>query len=114
MISPQLRMTIGTTGTPACMAMKKGPFLNGSSRLVGDRVPSGAIAMDRPDLSASTTGSSCSCAFAEFAAVDVGHVGQVADRAEHGVVLQLLLGDPGEVRAQQRTQHEAHPVGSGG
>ena len=57
MISPQLRITIGTTGTPACMAMWNGPFLKGSSRGVGERVPSGAIAIDLPPRRASTAGS---------------------------------------------------------
>lgn len=56
-ISPQLRITIGTTGTPACIAMWNGPFLNGSSRDVGERVPSGAIAIERPLCNASTAGS---------------------------------------------------------
>ena len=38
-----LRMTIGTIGTPAAMAIRKGPFLNGRISPVADRVPSGEI-----------------------------------------------------------------------
>jgi hypothetical protein len=38
-----LRKTMGVTGTPAVMAMRKAPFLKGKSSPVSDRVPSGAM-----------------------------------------------------------------------
>ena len=41
-------MMIGTIGTPADMASRNGPFLNGPTDLVSSRVPSGAITTDRP------------------------------------------------------------------
>ncbi len=57
-ISPALRMTIGTTGTPACIAMWKAPFLNSPSAGVTDRVPSGAISTEIPFRNLCTAGSS--------------------------------------------------------
>ncbi|MEA2294466.1 MAG: hypothetical protein QOE86_2105 [Solirubrobacteraceae bacterium] len=54
--SPALRMTTGTTGTPACMARWKAPFLNGPTIGVGERVPSGAIAIEVPACRRSTAG----------------------------------------------------------
>ena len=51
--SPALRITIGTIGTPACIAMWKAPFLKRPSRGVALRVPSGAIAIETPVLRAS-------------------------------------------------------------
>ena len=49
-------MTIGTIGTPACIATWKAPFLNGPSAGVGDRVPSGAITSEMPSRSFCTAG----------------------------------------------------------
>ena len=43
-----LRITIGTIGTPAAIASRKGPFLNWPTDLVSSRVPSGAITTERP------------------------------------------------------------------
>ena len=43
---PALRMTIGTIGAPLCIAMWNAPFLNGPTRGVGERVPSGEIASE--------------------------------------------------------------------
>ena len=74
--SPALRITIGTIGTPACMAMWKAPFLKRPSRGVGLRVPSGAMAIETPSRSFSTTGASASLRLLRVAAVDVGHVDQ--------------------------------------
>ena len=54
--SPELRMTIGTIGTPASIATWKAPFLNGPSAGVGDRVPSGAITSEMPSRSFCTAG----------------------------------------------------------
>ena len=67
MRSPELRMMIGTIGTPACMAMWKAPFLKGRRRGVAVRVPSGAIAKEMPCFSMSTTGFRASRALALFA-----------------------------------------------
>ena len=51
-------MTIGTIGTPACIARWKAPFLNGASFGVSVRVPSGEMQIDLPScLIASTSGS---------------------------------------------------------
>ncbi len=57
-----LRKTIGTMGTPACMAMWKAPFLKPPRWPLSERVPSGAIARERPCFKASTAGSSASMA----------------------------------------------------
>ena len=43
---PALRITIGTIGTPACIAMWNAPFLKCPTRGVGERVPSGEIASE--------------------------------------------------------------------
>src|SRR5882672_624100 len=64
MISPALRITTGTIGTAACMAMWKAPFLNLPTRGVHERVPSGAITTLRPRVSRSTAGLSASIALA--------------------------------------------------
>ena len=53
--SSALRMTIGTIGTPAAIAMRKGPFLNGPTSFVSRRVPSGAITIEIPFLARSST-----------------------------------------------------------
>ena len=47
-MSPVLRMTIGTIGTHASAAMWNPPLLNGPSAWVGERVPSGALAIEMP------------------------------------------------------------------
>ena len=43
-----LRITIGTIGIPAAIAIRNGPFLNGPTSVVSSRVPSGAIRTDKP------------------------------------------------------------------
>src|SRR6202022_1699359 len=43
-----LRITIGTIGIRAAIAMRNGPFLNGPTSVVSSRVPSGAIRIDSP------------------------------------------------------------------
>ena len=47
-ITSALRMTIGTMGTPADIARRNGPFLNGPTDRVSSRVPSGAMTTDSP------------------------------------------------------------------
>ena len=44
--TPALRITTGTIGTPLCIARWNAPFLNGPTRGVGDRVPSGEMASE--------------------------------------------------------------------
>ena len=56
--SPELRMTMGTIGTPACIATWNAPFLNGPSAGVAERVPSGAMTSEIPSRSFRTAGSS--------------------------------------------------------
>ena len=58
-----LRITIGTIGIPADIAMRNGPFLNEPTSVVSSRVPSGAIRMDRPLRASSSTFFSPSTAF---------------------------------------------------
>ena len=48
--SVALWITIGTIGTPACIARWNAPFLNGSSFGVRLRVPSGAMQIDLPSF----------------------------------------------------------------
>ncbi len=50
-----LRMTIGTIGIPADMAIRNGPFLNGPTSVVSSRVPSGAMTTDSPFFASSST-----------------------------------------------------------
>ena len=57
-----LRKTMGVTGTPAVMAMRKAPFLKGLGSPVTDRVPSGAMTTDMPPRSRSVTGRMASIA----------------------------------------------------
>ena len=85
-------MTIGTIGTPACIATWKAPFLNGPSVGVADRVPSGAMTSEMPSRSRCTAGSSAARALRRVAAVDERDVGQPEDQPEAGRVRQLLLG----------------------
>ncbi len=49
-------MTIGTTGRPVAIAIRKAPFLNGPTDWVSIRVPSGATRIDRPLRAASSMG----------------------------------------------------------
>ena len=49
-------ITIGTTGRPVAIAIRKAPFLNGPTDWVSSRVPSGATTMDRPLRAASSMG----------------------------------------------------------
>ncbi len=67
MISLALRMTIGTMGTPACIARWKPPFLKGPTVGVTDRVPSGAITTDVPTRNLSRAGCSAAMALARSA-----------------------------------------------
>ena len=63
-IASALRITIGTIGTPADMARRNGPFLNGPTDRVSSRVPSGAITTDSPlrvSSSASRSDSIAAC-----------------------------------------------------
>ncbi len=62
--SPELRITIGTIGTPACMATWKAPFLNGPRAGVADLVPSGAMTSEIPSFSFCTAGASACRAWA--------------------------------------------------
>ena len=62
--SPALRITIGTIGTPACIATWKAPFLNGPSAGVAERVPSGAMTSEIPSRSRATAGASAALACA--------------------------------------------------
>ena len=64
MSSPALRITIGTIGTPACIATWKAPFLNGPSAGVAERVPSGAMTSEMPSRSRATAGASAALACA--------------------------------------------------
>jgi hypothetical protein len=57
-----LRRTMGVTGTPAVMAMRKAPFLKGRRSPVSDRVPSGATTTEMPSRSRSVTGRMASIA----------------------------------------------------
>ncbi|CNI18939.1 Uncharacterised protein [Mycobacterium tuberculosis] len=57
-----LRITTGTIGMPAAIAMRKGPFLNGPTSVVSIRVPSGAITIESPFLARSSTVCSVSTA----------------------------------------------------
>ena len=66
--SPALRITMGTMGTPACIARWNAPFLKGA--IFGDtvRVPSGASTTERPSLRmASTSGAMASMALPALA-----------------------------------------------
>ena len=58
-----LRITMGTMGIPADIAMRNGPFLNVPTSVVSSRVPSGAMRMDRPLRANSSTFFSPSMAF---------------------------------------------------
>src|SRR5262249_12150349 len=60
-----LRITMGTIGIPAAIAMRNGPFLNGPTSVVSSRVPSGAITIESPFLARSST--VCSVSTAEVA-----------------------------------------------
>ena len=62
--SPELRMTIGTIGTSACIATWNAPFLNGPSAGVAERVPSGAMTREMPSCSFCTAGSRAFIAWA--------------------------------------------------
>ncbi|CKS46241.1 Uncharacterised protein [Mycobacterium tuberculosis] len=57
-----LRITIGTIGIFAAMAIRKGPFLNDPTSVVSNRVPSGAITIDSPLRARSSTVCSVSTA----------------------------------------------------
>ena len=57
-----LRITIGTIGMPADIAMRNGPFLNGPTSVVSSRVPSGAIRIDNPLRASSSSFCSASTA----------------------------------------------------
>ena len=46
--SAESRMTMGTTGTPASAAIRKGAVRNGASRGVGVRVVSGSTVIEIP------------------------------------------------------------------
>ena len=88
-----LRITMGTIGIPADIAMRNGPFLNGPTSVVSSRVPSGrdqdrqALAGELLDLLQSFDGR------LRVVAVDERRVHHLADRADDRVVLQFLLAD---------------------
>ena len=91
-----LRMTIGTRGTSASIAMRNGPFLNVPSCPVVERVPSGATSTDTPLRSSSVTGSSPSTAFALIRAVDEGDVRRqpLHQPQSSGPAISFLATDP--------------------
>ena len=96
-----LRITIGTIGMPADIAIRNGPFLNGPTSVVSSRVPSGAIRIDRPLRASSSTFFSPSTAALRVVAVDERRVHHLAHRADDRIVLQFLLADRREVVADQ-------------
>src|SRR6185437_1562250 len=55
-------ITIGTTGRPVAIAIRKAPFLNGPTDWVSSRVTSGATTIDRPLRAASSMGASAATA----------------------------------------------------
>ena len=104
--SPALRMTIGTIGTPACIATWKAPFLNGRERR--GRRP-GALRRDHQrDAVAQLLhrGPEAPCRLTWCCAVDERHVGEPEHQPEPGAVGQLLLRHPGEPAVQQLGQDE--------
>ena len=103
--SPALRITIGTTGTPACMAMWKAPFLKGSSFGVGERVPSGAITSEVPLRSASTAGARAAWALVESVRSTYATSASQPIGANIGSVASSFLATAVKSLAQQRGQH---------
>ena len=98
-------MTIGTIGTSACIAMWNAPFLNGPSRGVAERVPSGAMTSEMPLLADLVDGGlQHALGLRGVAAIDEGDAGELEELAEARDVLGLLLGDAGEAAAQQLHQ----------
>ena len=111
MISPQLRITMGTIGTCACIAIWNGPFLKGNSRGVGERVPparwrsNSRCAARRPQ--APTARGPSGCSRDRCRRHPPGNL-----RARRRAVFEFLLGHPGEVLGPRRGRRR--PVGSDG
>ena len=113
--SPALRITIGTIGTPACIAMWKAPFLNGPRRGVAERVPSGAIASESPRASLlDDRAPAPRCACSVFAAVDEGHARRAGELPEDGLARASFLATPVKSRRSSFMTITARRARSGG